>query len=205
MARRPASARGLDCFADHRSAARPRSPNQVHPSPLPWLICRIIFAIQTFMTLIRLPSVVMTDQLIATCAGSGTPPTAFVTKIAVVISDDLPVWQKLNMTAFLASGVAASAPDAVGADYADADGTRYSPMFGQPVMVFAADAGRLACTLDRALSRGVVPTVFTTDLFCTGNDAANRAAVAAVPRERLDLAGIAIRGDRKTVDKITAG
>jgi acetylornithine deacetylase/succinyl-diaminopimelate desuccinylase-like protein len=28
----------------------------------------------------------MTDQLIATCAGSGTPPTAFVTKIAVVIS-----------------------------------------------------------------------------------------------------------------------
>ena len=59
------------------------------------------------MTLIRLPSVVMTDQLIATCAGSGTAPTAFVTKIAVVISDDLPVWQKLNMTAFLASGVAA--------------------------------------------------------------------------------------------------
>src|SRR6187402_1526624 len=136
----------------------------------------------------------MADQLIATRAASGTAHTALVTKIAVVVRDDLPVWQKLNMTAFLASGVAASAPDAVGADYADADGTRYSPMFGQPVMVFAADAGRLARTLDRALSRGVVPTVFTTALFCTGNDAANRAAVAAVPRERLDLAGIAIRG-----------
>jgi len=157
------------------------------------------------MTLIRLLSVVMTDQLIATCAGSGTPPTAFVTKIAVVISDDLPVWQKLNMTAFLASGVAAIAPDAIGADYADADGTRYSPMFGQPVLVFEGDATRLARTLERAVSRGVIPTVFTTDLFATGDDTANRAAVAAVPRADLNLAGIAIRADRKIVDKITEG
>jgi hypothetical protein len=147
----------------------------------------------------------MTDQLIAVHDGFDRPTAVRVTKIGVVIRDDLPMWQKLNMTAFLASGVAASAPDAIGAGYADADGTRYSPMFGQPVMVFATDAGRLARTLDRALSRGVVPTVFTTDLFVTGNDTANRAAVAAVPRENLDLAGIAIRSDRKTIDKITAG
>jgi hypothetical protein len=134
----------------------------------------------------------MTDQLIAT-------------KIAVVLRDDLPVWQKLNMTAFLASGVAASAPDSIGEDYSDADGTRYTPMFGQPVMVFEADALRLARTLDRALSRGVIPTVFTADLFVTGNDTDNRAAMAGVPREKLDLAGIAIRADRKTVDKVTDG
>jgi len=127
------------------------------------------------------------------------------TKIAVIIRDDLPVWQKLNMTSFLASGVAASAPDAIGKDYSDADGTRYSPMFGQPVMVFTADSARLVRTLERALSRGVVPTVFTTDLFATGDDAANRAAVAAVPRGNLDLAGVAIRADRKAVDKVTAG
>jgi len=127
------------------------------------------------------------------------------TKIAVVIRDDLPVWQKLNMASFLASGVAATAPDAIGEDYSDADGTRYSPMFGQPVMVFTADTSALGRTLDRALSRGVVPTVFTTDLFATGDDAANRAAVAAVPRGRLDLAGVAIRADRKAVDKVTAG
>ena len=127
------------------------------------------------------------------------------TKIAVVIRDDLPVWQKLNMASFLASGVAATAPDAIGEDYSDADGTRYSPMFGQPVMVFTADSARLVRTLERALSRGVVPTVFTTDLFATGDDAANRAAVAAVPRGNLDLAGVAIRADRKAVDKVTAG
>jgi hypothetical protein len=127
------------------------------------------------------------------------------TKIAIVVRDDLPVWQKLNMTSFLASGVAASAPDSIGEDYADADGTRYSPMFGQPVMVFEADANRMARTLDRALSRGMVPTVFTTDLFVTGDDAANRAAVAGVPREKLELAGIALRADRKAVDKVTSG
>src|SRR5918912_1433697 len=112
----------------------------------------------------------MTAQLVA-------QPATFTTKIAVVIRNDLPVWQKLNMTAFLASGIAASAPDAIGQDYADADGTRYSPMFGQPVMVFTADAARLTRTLDRALSRAVVTTVFTTDLFATGNDEDNRAAV----------------------------
>jgi hypothetical protein len=147
----------------------------------------------------------MTDQLVAMHDGLAATPAAVVTKIAVVIRDGLPAWQKLNMTAFLASGVAASAPDAIGADYADADGTRYTPMFGQPVMVFVADERRLTRTLERALSRGVVPTVFTTDLFSTGNDTANRAAVAAVARENLDLAGIAIRADGKTVDKITAG
>ena len=65
----------------------------------------------------------MTDQLVDTYDGLDHPSAVFVTKIAVVIRDDLPVWEKLNMTAFLASGVAASAPDAVGADYADADGT----------------------------------------------------------------------------------
>ena len=56
-----------------------------------------------------------------------------------------------------------------------------------------------------AVIRRVAIGVFTADLFVTGNDTDNRAAVAAVPREKLDLAGIAIRTDRKTVDKVTDG
>ncbi|PEG33131.1 hypothetical protein CQY20_32430 [Mycolicibacterium agri] len=78
-------------------------------------------------------------------------------------------------------------------------------MFGQPVMVFGADRDRLTRTLNRALSRGVVSTIFTTDLFTTSHDDANRAAVAAAARDDLDLAGIAIRADRKTIDKIVDG
>jgi hypothetical protein len=129
----------------------------------------------------------------------------FETKIAVVVRADLPTWQQLNMTAFLASGVAATAPESIGETYADADRTSYLPMFGQPTMVFEADASGLERALDRALRRGVTPAVFTTELFTTGHDAANRAAVAAVPRADLDLAGLALRGPRRDVDKITDG
>jgi len=127
------------------------------------------------------------------------------TKIVIVVRDDLPVWQKLNLTAFLSSGVANTAPESVGEAYQDADGTKYTPMFGQPVLVFAADAHELSRTLDRALSRGIVPAIYTEELFATGNDVDNRAAVAAVARADLNLVGIALRAQRRDVDKVTKG
>jgi hypothetical protein len=127
------------------------------------------------------------------------------TKIAVVVDEGLPMWQKLNVTAFLASGIAATAVDSIGKDYADADGTAYTPMFGQPVLVFGADKARLARTLNRALDRGVSPAIFTSALFGTGHDDENRAAVAAVRRADLDVVGLAVRADRKVVDKVVYG
>ncbi|HZC72413.1 MAG TPA: DUF2000 domain-containing protein [Jatrophihabitans sp.] len=130
---------------------------------------------------------------------------SFETKIAVVLRADLPMWQQLNMTAFLTSGVAAGAPEVIGENYTDADGTKYQPMFGQPVLVFEADAEQLARTLDRAIARNVMPAIFTTELFATGHDSANRAAVAEVPRTELNLAGLALHGPRRDVDKITKG
>jgi len=41
-----------------------------------------------------------------------TPP--FATKVAVLVRDDLEPWQRLNVTAFLVSGVTAANPDLVG-------------------------------------------------------------------------------------------
>ncbi len=38
----------------------------------------------------------------------------FDTKIALVIRDDLATWQKMNVAAFLASGIAASHPESIG-------------------------------------------------------------------------------------------
>ncbi|GEJ58774.1 DUF2000 family protein [Anaeromyxobacter diazotrophicus] len=35
----------------------------------------------------------------------------FETKVAILVLDDLAVWQKLNVTAFLATGIAGLAPD----------------------------------------------------------------------------------------------
>ena len=126
----------------------------------------------------------------------------FDTKIAVVLRDDLAVWQKTNVTAFLVSGIAGTVEGVVGEPYRDGSGNEYLPMFVQPVLVYEADAEALRRAYERAMSRGVTPAVYTKELFETNHDEVNRAAVAAVPAEALDLVGIAFRADRKLVDKV---
>jgi hypothetical protein len=126
----------------------------------------------------------------------------FDTKIAVVLRDDLAVWQKANVTAFLVSGIAGTAPETVGEPYRDASGNTYLPMFRQPVMVYAGDATALRRAYDRAMERGVELAIYTNELFTTNHDEANRAAVASVSAEDLDLVGIALRAERKLVDKV---
>lgn len=129
----------------------------------------------------------------------------FATKIAVLLRDDLQSWQRLNVAAFLVSGIAGTMPELIGEPYEDADGTEYLPMFRQPVLVFAGDRDVLANAHRRALDRGLRISVFTDELFRTGNDDDNRAAVLAVPREKLDLVGIAVHGPKNAVDKIVKG
>ena len=126
----------------------------------------------------------------------------FETKIAVVLRDDLAVWQKTNVTAFLVSGIAGTVPGVVGEPYRDASGNAYLPMFVQPVLVYEADATGLRRAYERARSREVELAVYTRELFETNHDEANRAAVAAVPSDGLDLVGIAFRAERRTVDKV---
>jgi hypothetical protein len=127
----------------------------------------------------------------------------FETRIAVVLRDDLAVWQKANATAFLVSGIAGSDPETVGEPYVDASGNSYLPMFRQPVLVFEGDAAAIRRAYERAMQRDVAQlAIFTDELFSTAHDDANRAAVAAVAAEELDLVGIALRADRKVVDKV---
>jgi hypothetical protein len=126
----------------------------------------------------------------------------FETKIAVVLREDLAGWQKINVTAFLVSGIAGTVEGVVGEPYRDGSGNEYLPMFVQPVLVYGADGGGLRRAFERAVSRDVTPAVYTRELFVTNHDQANRAAVAAVPTDDLDLVGIAFRAERKTVDKI---
>ena len=126
----------------------------------------------------------------------------FDTKIAVVLRDDLAVWQKTNVTAFLVSGIAGTVDGVVGEPYRDASGNEYLPMFVQPVLVYEADREALRRAYDRAMARDVTPAIYTRELFETPHDIANRAAVADVPAEELDLVGIAFRADRKVVDKV---
>ena len=130
-------------------------------------------------------------------------PLTFDTKVAVVLESELALWQKVNVTAFLLSGFAAADPSLVGAPYVDASGNEYLPMLRQPILVYASDAAGVRRAYERTLAREVDQfAIFTRDLFATPNDEANRAAVAAVPEDELDLVGIAVRGPRNAIDKI---
>ena len=70
----------------------------------------------------------------------------FDTKIAIAVRADLQQWQKLNVTAFLASGIAASTGEVIGKPYEDDSGNSYLELFqfispeGRP-----AEANRPIC------------------------------------------------------------
>ncbi|GAT83192.1 hypothetical protein STXM2123_3893 [Streptomyces sp. F-3] len=132
-------------------------------------------------------------------------PLRFDTKIAVLLREDLEPWQRLNVTAFLVSGLGTTVPEVIGEPYEDADGVPYLPMFRQPVLVFQGTKEVLAAAHERALARSLTRAVFTSDLFATGNDRDNRAAVRAVPTRELDLVGLAVYGPKNAVDKALKG
>jgi hypothetical protein len=136
---------------------------------------------------------------------TGLEPVRFDTKISILLRDDLEPWQRLNVCAFLSGAIAAANPDLIGEPYQDADGTAYLAMFRQPVLVLAGSKEQLTLAHQRALGRGLAPSLFTADLFATGHDESNRAAVRAVPTAQLDLVGIAVHGPRNAVDKIFKG
>lgn len=129
----------------------------------------------------------------------------FDTKVAILVLDDLPVWQKLNVTAFLASGIAAEAPEALGEPYLDAAGRRYARLLGQPVLIFAAQPEGLSQAWQTALERDLTRAAYVRAMFATGHDAANRAVFQEEPADAPDLVGIGLRGPRKAVDKATKG
>jgi len=129
----------------------------------------------------------------------------FDTKIAVLLRDDLLTWQRLNVTAFLVSGLGTLVPEVIGEPYEDAGDVRYLPMFRQPVLVFETSKELLQAAHGRAVSRSLPTAIFTSDLFSTGNDRDNRAAVRAVTTADLDLVGMAVYGPRNAVDKVVKG
>ena len=129
----------------------------------------------------------------------------FDTKIAILVRDDLAVWQKLNVTAFLASGIAAQQPNCIGEPYIDAAARQYAPMLGQPVLVFAASLPDLRAAHAIAVERGLVMAGYVEAMFRTGHDAANRAVFAEADPAATDWVGLALHGPKKAVDKAVKG
>ena len=109
----------------------------------------------------------------------------------------------MNVVAFLATGIAAAAPDAMGEPYVDANGHRYGNMLGQPMLVFEADLAGLQAAHRVGLEREITVLPYVFAMFATGHDDANRQAFAAEDPGDLNLVGIALRGPKKAVEKAT--
>ena len=130
----------------------------------------------------------------------------FDTKIAIVVRGDLAAWQRLNVTAFLASGIAAGWPARP-----SANPTRT----GQVTVIWKCSASRCwstrrtgrawAWSASGLAAREMPVAVYTEDMFTTGHDEANRAVVREVAASDLRLAGVAVYGPRNAVDKVCKG
>ena len=129
----------------------------------------------------------------------------FDTKIAIVVREDLATWQKLNVTAFLMSGITGANPDLIGEVYKDKDGKKHLPISKQPIIVLSGAANVLTNIRNRAHSRGVESVAYIEEMFATGHDAANRAVFAEHDAGEENTVGMAIKADKKIVDKITKG
>ena len=129
----------------------------------------------------------------------------FDTKIAFIVRDDLQTWQRLNVVAFLATGIAAAAPEFIGECYVDAQGRRYGSISGQPMLIFAADLPGLQNVHRKGLERELTLIPYVHAMFSTGHDEANRQVFLAEDADNLDLVGLALRGPKKAVDKAIKG
>ena len=129
----------------------------------------------------------------------------FDTKFAIVLRDDLATWQKLNITAFLTSGIIAGKPDLIGEIYRDASDNAYNALSVQPIIVLGADTATLKMIHRRTLERQVRTSLYIEEMFATGHDAANRAVFAEFAPDDARVVGIALHEERKLVDKLTKG
>lgn len=129
----------------------------------------------------------------------------FETKIAIVLRDDLEMWQKLNVTAFLTSGLVGANTGLMGEPYQDADGRSYNALVIQPIVILAAGGETIRKIYERAMKRDARLSLYTEDMFATGHDEENRMAVAKYSSADLNVVGLALREERRIVDKITKG
>jgi len=133
------------------------------------------------------------------------PGMRYETKTAILLRRDLLPWQIANVSAFLVGGLAGFFPEIVGEPYRDATGRIYTPLIREPVFVYGGTSAELSRTHQRAITRALRVAIYTEPLFRTTNDFDNRAEVAQHQTEALDLVGLGLHADRKTIDKVVNG
>ena len=129
----------------------------------------------------------------------------FDTKIAIVLLASLKNWQKLNITSFLTSGIIGQTSSLIGKKYIDKSNYEYLALSRQPVVVLEADLVALKKIHARILERSLICSLYIEEMFATGNDEANRSTVKNYYSQDLPLVGLALREEKKIVDKVTKG
>ena len=121
----------------------------------------------------------------------------------MVVLNDLPDWQKLNVAAFLASAVAVKFPDTHGRPFITASGTPYLPFIKNPILIYKADnSAQLKRTFQRAKERELPIGIYTRPLFATKNEEENLQEIAKLNDDDQDLVGMIVYGENKMVDKV---
>ena len=128
----------------------------------------------------------------------------FENKIVAILREDLLMWQKLNVTAFIMSGIGGR-EDVLGEAYVDGAGHTYLPMSKQPIMIYTANGEQLKELLLKSLNKDVNMAIYTEELFNTYNDVDNRAKVAEFNTQDLNLVGVGMIGKKNHVDRLTKG
>jgi len=127
-------------------------------------------------------------------------------KIAIILKNDLLNWQKLNVTAFLASSVAIKYEETHGKAFVNASGSEYLPFIKHPILIYKADTdAELKRAFNRAKERDLGIGIYTNPLFGTKNEEGNHSEIAKYTDDGQELVGIIIYGENKKIDKALDG
>ena len=130
----------------------------------------------------------------------------YTNKIGIIIRDDLKTWQKLNVTAFLASAVAIEFPELHGGHLVTASNSIYMPFLKQPIVIYKADGiEQMKRAFKRAKERELHIGIYSYPLFATMTEEDNLKTMASVTDDEQDLVGLVFYGDVKKVNKAVDG
>ena len=127
-------------------------------------------------------------------------------KIAIVIKNDLLNWQKLNVTAFLASSVAIKYEETHGKAFVNASASEYLPFIKHPILIYGADTdAELKRAFKRAKERDLSIGIYLNSLFNTKDEEGNHSEFAKCTDDGQELVGMVIYGENKKIDKALDG
>jgi hypothetical protein len=135
-----------------------------------------------------------------------TKTMGYENKIAIILKNDLKNWQKLNVTAFLASSIAIQFPETHGRFFVNASNSKFLPFIKQPILIYKADTDNdIQRAFNRAKERELYIGIYIEQLFSTKSAEENHLEVSKYTDEEQTLVGMIIYGETKKVYKALDG